>query len=80
MPYQPSVQGFFTNSSKGSLKGILHNSNKYVSAVIAPPVRWEKLYKNLEFLLTEVKHIELSVDTRQRLESYKHAVSTTMMP
>lgn len=41
MPYQPSMQGVFTDSSKGrSLTGSLRNSNKYASAIIAPPVHW----------------------------------------
>jgi hypothetical protein len=44
MPYQPSVQGFFIDSFKRSLTGILHNSNKYASAIIPPPVHWEKSY------------------------------------
>lgn len=52
MPYQPRVQGFFIDSSKRSLTGILHNSNKY------PSVHWEKWYKNLKFLLKEVKFTE----------------------
>jgi hypothetical protein len=62
MPYKSSVQRFFIDSSKRSLTGILHNSNKYASVIIPPPVHWQKSYKNLKFLLKEVKYIE-RVDT-----------------
>jgi hypothetical protein len=41
-------------------------------------MHWEKSYKDLEFLLKEVKYIK-HVDTWQRLESYKYAPSTTII-
>ena len=58
LPHNPSDWRLFIDSSKRSLKGVLHNGNKYPSIPIAHSVHLKESYDNMEFLLEAIKYSE----------------------
>ena len=58
LPHNPSDWCLFIDSSKWSLKGVLHNGNKYPSIRIAHTVHLKESYENMKLLLEVVKYSE----------------------
>ena len=58
LPHNPSDWRLFIDSSKRSLKGVLHNGNKYISIPIAHSVHLKESYENMELLLEAIKYSE----------------------
>ena len=58
LPHNPSDWSLFIDSSKRSLKGVLHNGNKYPSIPIVQSVHLKESYDNMELLLEAIKYSE----------------------
>ncbi|GFX66024.1 uncharacterized protein TNCV_14451 [Trichonephila clavipes] len=54
--YEPEEWRLFIDSSKRSLKAVLHNGNRYASVPVGPSVHLKECYENLKFILNKLSY------------------------